>query len=475
MSRAKLFIENFFAYGAIQILNKIIPFLLLPVITRLLPDTSHFGIYDMYNLIIGFGTPFVILGLQDAMFRQYFENENQQYKYDVTTTTQRMIFISSLLVCVLLLVLNKYFSSLFLGKDGYGIVVIYSSIGVFLGSNYSVIIAPTRIQNERKIFIISGLLSSSGQALISIVLLYMGFSYYGLIYASISTNIVLLILFWFRNKKFFILGTFNKNIAKELLEIGLPLLPTFLIYWVYNSMDKIMIGNMLGITEMGIYSIGSRVAQISQFIYLAFAGGFQYFKFKTMNDKDQVKMNSKLFEYLGVVSIFTFLGVYPLFKLIFNLLFIDSYILGYKVAPYLFMSPLLLMLFQIIGSQFIVIKKSYLSTISLGLGALSNILLNMYLIPLQGIEGAAIATFIGFLLSIVVVSILAFKMNLLVIEKRFLLFGGFTILYLITNRVIFCDYSAISILGSVIGALLGYKLYNSEIKKAMTTLIKNIL
>ena len=91
MSRKKLFIENIFAYGFINVLNKIVPFLLLPVITRMLLDVSDYGVFNMYSLVIGFGTPFAILGLYDVMFREYFEKDDQQYKHDVTTTAQRII------------------------------------------------------------------------------------------------------------------------------------------------------------------------------------------------------------------------------------------------------------------------------------------------------------------------------------------------------------------------------------------------
>ena len=91
MSRTKLFLENFFAYGFINVLNKIIPLLLLPVITRMLSDPSDFGIYDMYNLIIGFGSPLAMLGMYDAMFREFFEKDDQQYRYNVTSTANRIV------------------------------------------------------------------------------------------------------------------------------------------------------------------------------------------------------------------------------------------------------------------------------------------------------------------------------------------------------------------------------------------------
>lgn len=94
-----------------------------------------------------------------------------------------------------------------------------------------------------------------------------------MIYANLATALILFLFFWGLNKNYFMLGKYDKKIAKELLKIGLPLLPTFLIYWVYNSMDRIMITNMLGTTELGIYSIGSKLASVSLFIYTAFAGG----------------------------------------------------------------------------------------------------------------------------------------------------------------------------------------------------------
>jgi len=40
--------------GFINIFDKIVPLILLPVVMRLLPDTSVFGIFDMYNVIASF-------------------------------------------------------------------------------------------------------------------------------------------------------------------------------------------------------------------------------------------------------------------------------------------------------------------------------------------------------------------------------------------------------------------------------------
>jgi len=456
LSRAKLFLENFFIYGFITVLNKVLSLFLLPVMTRLLPDTSSFGVSEMFNVIVGFATPLAILGLYDAMFREFFEKDDEQYKYNVTTTTARIVLASSTIISLVLLIFNSFFSKLFFDTSQYRDIVIYSSISLIFSANTSIIQAPTRILNKRKVYVFSGLFQSILSYAISIPLIIIGFSYYGIIYSSLVTGAVMLIFFWFQNKKFFLSGTFDKKIAKELFKIGLPLVPTFLIYWIYNSTDRIMITNMLGTSQLGIYSIGARLAQISQLIYSAFAGGWQYFAFSTMRDEDQVDLVSRIFEYLGIISFVAFLAIVPFNNLIFSLLFKGDYIKGSTVFPYLFLSPLLLMLFQTAGNQFLVIKKSYLATMSLAVGAGTNVLLNYLLIPRLGIVGASIATLIGYTMSVIIVAIINQKMGLLKVKFRFILSALLVALDFVAIGLSWLNLYLINLL-LVIAILLAYK------------------
>ena len=56
-------------------------------------------------------------------------------------------------------------------------------------------------------------------------------------------------------------------------------------------------------------------------------------------------------------------------KTLYKILFPGEYLTGFIVAPYLFLCPLLLMLFQVAASQFTVIKKTWYNTIVLFFGA----------------------------------------------------------------------------------------------------------
>lgn len=436
MSRTKLLIENFLVYGAINVLNKVIPLLLLPVITRLLSDPSDFGVFDMYNLIISFGSPLAMLGIYDAMFREYFEKDEQQYRYNVTTTANRIILMTSLVVASILIIFNKNLSNLFFGKNNYGIIIVYSAVALLFSANRQIIAAPTRIQNKRKVYVISGVLQSLAYYLLAIILIYLGYSFYGMIYANIVSTVLIVIFFWKLNKKFFLLGKYDEKIAKELLKIGIPLLPTFLIYWVFNSMDRIMISNMLGTGELGIYAVGSKVAHISTLVYASFSGGWQYFAFSTMRDNDYKKMMGKIWEVLFVLSSCFFVGAFLFKDLIFNILFVGDYRLGVTVFPYLLFAPLLQMLYQILGTQFQVEKKTYFSPLMLSLGAMVNLGLNFYLIPIKGIEGAAIATFMGFAVTVAVSVLTVVNIKKLIIfsKRNYLFLMVFIAIFIYFNR-----------------------------------------
>lgn len=431
MSRRKLFIENFLAYGAINALDKIVPVIMLPIVTRLITDSADYGKFEMFNTIVSFGSSFAVLGVYDAMFREYFERDEVEYKNIVTSTAARIVFISAIVFSCVLFLGCKVLSDLFLGTPEDWHIVVMASIGVFLAANRAIISAPTRMKNQRKIYVFSGLSYSLLYYLTAIVLIKQGFNYYGLITGNIAASLYLLLFFYILNRKDFIFSLFNKNVAKELLKIGIPLVPCFVIYWAFNSMDRIMIAHMLGLQEVGIYSIGAKVASVSTFIYAAFAGGWQYFAFSTMKDKDQVELTSKIFEYLGVLSFMSLSVALLIVPYAFNFFFSGDYTKGIIVFPYLFLSPLILMLFQIAGNQLLVVKKSYLSTICLSVGMCCNLILNYFLIPQYGIKGAALATLVGFVGSVIMLLVLTIKMHLMIISIRFICFVLVTLATLI--------------------------------------------
>jgi O-antigen/teichoic acid export membrane protein len=471
MNRTKLFVDNFFSYGIISVINKLIPFLLLPIITRLLPATAHFGVFDIYQVLVYFGTSIAFLGLFNATYREYFDTEDMQLRYDVTRTTFGIMLISSLCVSLIFVVFRSFFTDIFIGDRDYTSIIVFVAITVFTTTMMELFRIPSRMQNHKKVFLNVAIISTLTEKVIAIILILLNFVYLGLIWGMIISNVAVTAYLWFRNSEFFLRGRFDKKLAMKLLRLGLPLLPVGIIFWVFHSISRVMILRELNFTELGIYSIGIRVAMISQFIYYAFSTGWAYFAFSTIKDRDYKELMSKTFT-LMFVGCTSFYVIVFLFKdIIFDLLFIGDYVRGVDVFPFLLLNPLLLILIVILDHQLIVTRKTLLNPVFYLLGCAVNILLNIYLIPAYGIVGAAISTVCGYLVCMLTFLVYVCLVKRL-IKLRFrdiFIMLGFFLMFVSINWLGVCIYSLCLVLFyiSIVGLL-----YYQQIKKYTSRLLE---
>lgn len=464
-SRTKLFLENFFVYGLGSILAKIAPLIMLPIITRLMPDTTYYGLSDLSNITVAFASAIVIMGMYDAMFRMFFEKDDLEYKKEVCSNTLNFVLISGITMCVLLFIFKSYFSVWIFNDEKYVNLLNYTSFSILINTLSSIVVAPTRMQNKRKIFLFTNIISPIIGYGVSIPMLMHKNYLYALPTAALVTSAIMLIFFYILNRDWFHLKKVNIPLIKEMLKIGAPLMPGFIIYWIFTSCDRLMISKQMGNSFVGIYGIGARVASVSQFIYIAFAGGWQYFAFSTMKDEDQVEMTSKIFEYLAFVSFSAFVIIVPFTHFVFALFFKGNYINAYITFPYLFLSPLLLMLYQITASQFVVIKKTWPSSLILSAGAVTNVILNFFFIKAIGIEGSAIATLIGYIVSVIISCIVLSKMKLVIVSNRIKLMSIVTTIFIILWRLVSPIKIAAASLIAISTLLIFYYLYREDIGK----------
>jgi O-antigen/teichoic acid export membrane protein len=436
MSRTKLLVENIFIYGLNSVIGKVIPLIMVPIITRLVTDTSIYGTADLLKVIAAFCAAFAGLGTYDAMFRMFFEKDDLNFKKQVCSSALFMVAVSISATGLLVMAMNRIISKSLLGSTRYAGWIVFIGVFIIIKGVGSIVAAPTRMQNKRKVFVIVNTISPIISYGVAVLLILYVDHLAGLMLGAFIASLSVSVIFFWLNRSWFHFHLIDKRLVGEMLRIGLPLMPTFLIYWVFSSFDRVMISNILGTGANGIYAVGAKMAMISYLIYAAFAGGWQYFAFSTMKDDDQTQLISRIFEYLGIISLTSVILLFPWMKMGFSMIFAGEYARAYIVAPFLFLSPLLLMLFQASSNQLLVIKKSVFITISLLAGALTNIGLNFLLIPMMGIEGAAVATLTGYSLSVLIMAQLLRKKNLLIIQPRFAWAVILTIIYFAASRTL---------------------------------------
>lgn len=464
MNKLKLFLENFLIYGLGSVAAKAVPLLMLPVVTRLMPNTEFFGISDMSTTIASLCSAIAVMGMYDAMYRLFFDSEEEKYRKEICATTFAFTWSSSLIIFIVMLLAREWLATIFFGSAAYVNVVCITAVSTLMGATNTIISAPTRLQNKRRVYVTMNVVAPLLAYSISIPLLMRGWYLLALPLASAVSAIAVQITFYLLNRRWFPFHKAKKKYLRPLLKLALPLLPNYLFYWLLNSGDRVMITNLMGMAQTGIYSAGAKMGQLSQLIYLAFGGGWQFFAFSTMKEKDQVKTNSFVLEYLGTVSFAVTMLVFALCRPIYNIVFTEEFSFGYIVAPYLFLAPLLQMLFQVATNQFLVIKKTWPSMLILLSAAVANILLNLLLIPRLGIEGAAIATLLGYVLANVVAIVVLIKLNLMQIQQRFLFCVLVITGYIVLWRVFLLDHWFAALLMALIAIALYIELYRNDLR-----------
>ncbi|MCL1826707.1 MAG: oligosaccharide flippase family protein [Candidatus Cloacimonetes bacterium] len=419
MSRAKSFIDNFISYTFIEILNRIIPFIFLPIITRLLPNTSSFGAYDLFLIIQVIGYNVLISAFYNSTYRDFFEKDDINFKYNVCTTSFRVVLFNSIFFVTVLLSFKGFFNDILNMGSEHEHIFTLSVFYILVSVLHEMIKLPVRMENKRKIIMIGGLIRAITQKTIAIIMLLMHFGFYSLMWGLIVSDAVLICYYWCYNHRYFLKGSFDLKLLLGMLKFGLPYIPINLIFVVYQVTDRIMILRYLDYADLGVYAFGSKLASMSGVIMIAFSSYWFYFSLKRINDPDYKELIGKALALTFAAFSLFFASVFLCKGLIFNLLFTGDYRLGVIVFPYLFMNPLLLILIFIVEQQIFNKRQSYISLIAHFMGCVLNITLNHFLIPKYGIVGATIATSCGYVSSFLLLMIIVvFIRKMIVIELK---------------------------------------------------------
>lgn len=191
---------------------------------------------------------------------------------------------------------------------------------------------------------------------------------------------------------------FDKRIAVQLLRDGWPLMLASLSGYIYARIDQVMLGQMLGLSSVGIYDAAVRISEVWYFLPGMIVGSL-FPAIINARTTDQNRYHRRLrslallvFGLSVFISAFIYLCASPIMQIVFGSQYAES--IG-VVRIYVWAG---------IGMAVGGLIQQYLVAENLGKiffytsfgTALMNIILNFILIPAHGAEGAAIATLISY-------------------------------------------------------------------------------
>jgi len=323
--------------------------------------------------------------------------------------------VSNLLVILglwfLLFPVASFFASLFLGFQKYG-----------LGASIDLV---------KSFFILITVLS----------LTFLGFGVYAPILAYVFSNIILLIIYspFIKNtfKDFFKLKiVFHKDLFFSVLKYCFYVSLSAVSWMILTQTDTLMLTYFKGAEAVGLYQVAVPLASISFYIINALS----FVAFPMISELLARKKIKEIGVGLSIFYKYIFFLIFPIALVLFSfaplaitILFGAKYLGAVIALQILAIGGIFSSIALFNGNVLSALGKAKLSAKIMGFAAITNFILNLILIPLFGIMGAAISTAVSFFLALIISTMLLKKEIKIVFPLRswiltFILGAGITIL-----------------------------------------------
>jgi O-antigen/teichoic acid export membrane protein len=191
---------------------------------------------------------------------------------------------------------------------------------------------------------------------------------------------------------------FNLDVGKRLLKDSWPLLLSSIAVAIYMRIDQVMIKNMLGDREVGLYSAAMRLVEVWYFIPMVITQSVfpAIVNAKKISEELYYKRLQQLLSLLIWVAIPLSLIISLFSKHIIYFLYGERFIEASPVLAILVWASLFVFIGVGTSQWFLTENLQNLSFHRTLYGAIINIILNFILIPFFGIIGASISTIISY-------------------------------------------------------------------------------
>lgn len=369
--------------------SKILVFLLVPLYTSVL-TTAEYGSYDLAVSTATLLYPILTLNIVDAVMR--FSMDKGYSKEKIASIGIRFVSISIILFGLGMFILNRFA----LWPDIYGLeLFIFFYYISYVFNQFLIQFAKglERVKDMGVAGVISTVITLATNILFLLVFEWglIGFFLANIMAQALSAFYLMVRVRFF---KFITDLRIDKELAKEMLVYCVPLIASVVGWWINSTADKYVVTFMIGVSANGILSVSYKIPQIINTLQSIFIQAWQISAIKEYGEKDTSRFYGNTFSIINVIMCAVCSWLILLTKPIASILYAKDFYAAWQYVPFLLIASVLNCASGLLGPILSAQKNSKAMMWSALIGGIANIILNIALVQIIGIQGATIATVI---------------------------------------------------------------------------------
>ena len=411
-------VKDVAAYGIGDLLLKAASFFTLPIYTRLFTATE-FGRLSYVTSAIGLITAVLALGGESAYARYFFEVRTEEERQRITSTWFFFLLAWASVLTLALTPASGLVAKYSFGSTDDRWLFALALLGMPIALLSSLLGQVLRNQFRPKLFAMLNVAATALTIVCSLfaaVRLQMGIL--GVVAGTLAAGLLLLpIRLW--TVRGLIRPVFSIAWLRRLLSYGLPLVPASLAYWVFGTSDRILLGKLSTLAEVGFYSVASSLTSVLGLAYGALGQAWSPHAVRLYETDPQGApgYHGRVLTY--VLALFGMLAVGLTAYAREAILFVatDRYLPAALAIGPLSLGFMAYASTQVTAGGISITKQTHYVALYSWIAALLNVVLNLPLIPRWGMVAASWTTAIAYTFLTVAYGVTSYRLWPIVYER----------------------------------------------------------
>ena len=386
MDKYKRLMNNTFIFAIAAFGSKLLIFLMMPFYTRVM-STEDYGIADVLVQTCNLLIPFATVGINNAIIR--FGLDRGSSKKGVFT-----IGLITIAAGFVLMVLCDPIISQVSVLRGY---TVYLYLFVLASALHGLCSQFARAIGYIRFYAINGIFATALTIVLNILFLAVfKWGVKGYIWSTIITDFTCAVLVFLltRLHRFVRFKKVTKELYMKMLSYCMPLIPNTVCSLIVSISDRYLITYMIGEAANGIYAVSNKIPTILMIVANIFAEAWQISA--VTEEEGRERFFSRVCGVYQAIAFTTASLLIVTAQLSTKILAAPSYYEAWHYIPILVSATTFSCIATFLASVYMVEKKSMCTLVTTMLGAVINIVLNTWWIPVYGVYGAAVATLISY-------------------------------------------------------------------------------